>query len=268
MPERLELLEPADGEVRVGHEDRLGDLERQVRGLEAGLGERVVDVGDHVGVLELLRGEVDRHRERRVVRAQALQRARRAAPLAQDPAADRDDEPGLLGEGDEVARGDEPALGVAPAHERLDPGDRAVVEPHDRLVVQLELVVDERALQVGAQLEAGEHALVHPRLEQAVAALAVALGVVHRRVGVADELLGLDDGPRLGERDAHAGAQDELLVPDAQRHGHRLEHAVGGLDGLVGVADALEQHRELVAAEAGGGVAGADDALRAAWRTR
>ena len=64
------------------------------------------------------------------------------------------------------------------------------LEPHDRLVVQLELAGVDRALEVRAQLEAGEHVGVHRGLEQPVAALAVALGGVHRRVGVADQLLG------------------------------------------------------------------------------
>src|SRR6185312_9802935 len=92
--------------------------------------------------------------------------------LAQDPSADRHDETGLLGERDELVRGDETALGVAPAQQRLDARRAAVAETDDRLVVQLELVGGHRPLQVGAQLEAGEDALVHRGLEEAVTALA------------------------------------------------------------------------------------------------
>ena len=55
-------------------------------------------------------------------------RARMAAPLAQDPAPDRDDQPGLLGDRDEVERRDQALLGVAPAQQRLDAGDGAVGE--------------------------------------------------------------------------------------------------------------------------------------------
>ena len=43
-----------------------------------------------------------------------------AAALAQDPAADRDDEAHLLGERDELVGADQAALGVAPAQQRLD----------------------------------------------------------------------------------------------------------------------------------------------------
>src|SRR3954452_3764739 len=155
--------------------------------------------------------------QRLVAGHEALHQHRLAAALAQDPAADRHDEAHLLGERDELVRRDEAALRVAPAQQRLDAGGAAVGEPDDRLVVKLELIGGERALEVGAQLETREDALVHGRLEQAVAALAVALGDVHRRVGVADELLGVGRGLALDDRDAHAGACDELLPVERER---------------------------------------------------
>ena len=61
------------------------------------------------------------------------------AALAQHPAADRDDQAGLLGDRDELGGRDQAPLGVAPAQQRLDAGDGPVGEPHDGLVVQLEL---------------------------------------------------------------------------------------------------------------------------------
>ena len=97
------------------------------------------DVGRDVRVLELLDREVDAHRERRLGRQQGLHLARLAAGLAQDPAADRDDQARLLGERDEGVGADHAALGVMPAQQRLDAGDAAVAEAHDRLVVELEL---------------------------------------------------------------------------------------------------------------------------------
>ena len=48
---------------------------------------------------------------------------------------------------------------------------------------------------------------MHRRLEQAVAALAVALGAVHRDVGVAQQLLGAAVVAGARDRDADAGAQ-------------------------------------------------------------
>ena len=86
--------------------------------------------------------------------------------------------------------------------------------------MQLELLALERPLQVGAQLEAGDHPLVHRRLEHPVAALAVALGDVHRGVGVADQLVGVGGRSGLGHRDAEAGADDQIGLPlELQRLG-------------------------------------------------
>ena len=74
---------------------------------------------------------------------------------------------------------------MVPAHQRFDAEDVAPGKAHDRLVVELELVEAERVLQIGAQFETLDDAFVHRRLEDAVAALAVALRHVHRDVGVA-----------------------------------------------------------------------------------
>ena len=180
------------------------------------------------------------------------------AALAQHPAPDVDDQPALLGERDELDRRDQPALGMAPAQQRLDAGDGLVLEPDERLVMKLELLALERPLQVGAQLEAGHHPVVHGGLEQAVAALALGLGDVHRGVGVADQLVGVGGVPRLDDRDAEAGADDQVVVVELERAAERVEDPLGGLDRRLRVVDVLEQDRELVAAEAGGGVGGAD----------
>ena len=56
-----------------------------------------------------------------------------AARLSQDPPPDRDDEPGLLEEGDERVCS-RTLDGMAPAEQRLDPADVPVGEVDDRLV--------------------------------------------------------------------------------------------------------------------------------------
>ena len=57
-----------------------------------------------------------------------------AARLVQDESVDGTDQPPLLGQGDEVGRGDDPPLGVAPAHQRLGPPHRPVLQGEERLV--------------------------------------------------------------------------------------------------------------------------------------
>ncbi len=66
-----------------------------------------------------------------------------------------------------------------------------LVQLDDRLVVQDELAVLQRALQVGLQLQALQGRVVHRGLEDLVATLALLLGHVHRDVGVAQQLLGV-----------------------------------------------------------------------------
>jgi hypothetical protein len=72
---------------------------------------------------------------------------------------------------------------------------------------------------------------VHLRLEQPVATLAVALGDVHRGVGVADQLVGAGGGVALGDRDAEAAADEEVLALESQRRGERRENPLGGVGG-------------------------------------
>ena len=100
-------------------------------------------------LLELAQREVHGHHEG--LEAGLAPRLVLAAGLFEDPAADRDDQPRLLGERDEVQRRHEPAGRVHPAQERLDARDASALELHDGLEVQDELVVVEGTLQVGGE---------------------------------------------------------------------------------------------------------------------
>ena len=174
------------------------------------------------------------------------------------PTTDRHDQAGLLGEGDEVQRRHEAARGVDPPDQGFDPGDLAALELDHRLVVEAELLVLERALQVGLEFQALQRGVVHRGLEHLIAALALLLRHVHRDVGVAQQLLGVGHlGALGGDRDADRGPDEDLLAFQAEGRFERLHHAVGDVDGLDAVAPVLEQDRELVPTQPGGGVGGA-----------
>ena len=132
-------------------QDRLGDLER--RGARAA-GRRPraprAPRARNSGSRELLAGDVDRDAHRDV--GEALGPAGHLGDGAlEHPAPERRDEPGLLGQRDELDRADDPARRVLPAHERLD-GDRAQRgRVEDRLVEDAELVALQRAAQVGLE---------------------------------------------------------------------------------------------------------------------
>ena len=126
-----------------------------------------------------------------------------------------------------------------------------LLQAHDRLVVQLELVGLDRVLQFRTQLEPLDDPFVHHRLEDAVTALAVALGHVHRDVGVPEELGGVGrSGAPVDEADSDTRAWEDLFALDLRRNLECLEDARGRVGGLGRVGDAFEENRELVASEA------------------
>ena len=188
----------------------------------------------------------------------------RPAGLGQDPAAERQDRPVLLGQADELVRVGQAADRMAPADERLHADRLAAVECHDRLVVDDQLLAGDAAGELGRQLVAGDDRGVHRRVEDGEPALAGGLGRVHRHVGVAQDVVGAleqarrtspraiamptldpDDGLAAGHREGHPEQVDQPL-----RHGDRVAQ--------VRLVD--DQDRELVATEPRGQVALADRA--------
>ena len=170
-----------------------------------------------------------------------------AGGLAQDPAAQRDDQAGLLGQRDELARAEEAARRVLPADQRLEAGDAAEVEVDDRLVVQDQLLVLDRALELLAAVEALDGVDVHVVGEDRAAVGAGGLGGVHGEVGVAQQVVA-----GLGGGDADRGAQVQALALEHDRRGQDVEQAS---DQGVDVGDVEREDRELVAAQPRDGVA-------------
>ena len=114
-----------------------------------------------------------------------------AAGALLDPAADRLDQAAVLGDRDELGRVEQAALGVLPADQRLEAGDLAGAQADHRLVVERELVAVERVAQLAFDLEPAHRAGPHLGVEEDAAGAAAFLGPVHRRVGVADQQLGV-----------------------------------------------------------------------------
>ena len=96
--ELLELLEPPDRRLGVLHQRRLGDLERQAGRRQAGGSERLRDLVRKSGLAELDAGDVDRDLQVPNGRVVRLPARRLLAGGPQDPAAERADLAGLLGE--------------------------------------------------------------------------------------------------------------------------------------------------------------------------
>ena len=188
------------------------------------------------------------------IQAPALggERAALTARVLEHPRADRDDQPRLLGDRDELGGVDRAAAEAPPAQQRLVAHRHAVAERHDRLEDELELAPLERALEVALRLHAIGRAPAQALVEDLHAPAAALLGAVGRGVGVADQHVGIGRAGRA-ERD-----------PDARRQRRRA-----GLGGLLhgrgdapserqrgALVDVLADDDELVAAEPRDGVGG------------
>ncbi len=187
------------------------------------------------------------------------------AGLAQHPRTERHDQPCRLGERDEVQRRHQAALGMLPPHQGLDTQDAPVLRVHDGLVMEDELILLHSDAQVPLECDALELAGVDLGTVEDVAALALPLGAQQGDIGVAQQLARPDlavhhDHPRAGAD----GAAEQLGGVGPL---HRLDDAAGDHLHVVAIAHPRQQHRELVAAQPGDDVGGAQatpDARRGA----
>ena len=98
----------------------LGQLQLQHVGVGAGLSQHLRNHPVKRPVAGLHRRDVDRHRDRRHARSRPAPAGRLTARLEQHPAPDRQDQPVLLGQRDELGRLEQPALGMVPPKQGLD----------------------------------------------------------------------------------------------------------------------------------------------------
>jgi hypothetical protein len=155
-------------------------------------------------------------------------------------------ESGILDELEEVVRMEQTALGVVPAHQGLDSAHLPAGQIDLRLVVQHELVRDQRRPKFLEGAQPGVAVAVVDRVVDAVPA-APHLGPVHRHVGLAHQ-----DAEAVAviraERDPDTRARlqrdtfERVRYREGRLQGHR--DALGLLP--AGIA---EEDRELVAAE-------------------
>ena len=123
----------------------------------------------------------------------------------------------------------------------------------------------ERAVEVVLGRVADDGPGAHRLVEHRDAAATRFLRVVHRGVGVAEQLLGAFLAGR--QRDADAGAHERLRATDDERLGDGLEEPFGDLDRAVARSrgrEVVAEDREFVAAEARHRVAGPQHRLQPA----
>ena len=132
--------------LRVVDHDALGDLQVQSRRVQARRHQRLPDIVTEARFAELTRRDVDADREAVRVRHRRLPLLTLAARLDQHVAADLIDQPGLLGDADELVGGDHAPHRVIPAQQRFDADLRTAAQVDDGLIAKHELIALQRAL--------------------------------------------------------------------------------------------------------------------------
>ena len=110
-PRDLSGVKAGQGEVEVLDEGALGDLEDERLGREVRVAKRTADVVDEVGILELKGREVDAHVEVVADQAALSPLLGLAGGVSEDLSSERDDQPGGLGDRDELKWRQQPSLG-------------------------------------------------------------------------------------------------------------------------------------------------------------
>ena len=224
------------------------------------LGDAVGEVGLH----ELARRQVDRDLEGLGVLELPARRV--AGRLLDHPLADLHDQPGLLGQRDELGRPDRAhARDAASARSASAPMQRASESPTIGWKNRRNSPRSSARCIAFSVACARQRARAHRVVEHLDPTAAELLGVVHRGVGVAEQLFGALVTGR-GERDADARTDEHLGAAHDHRPDDRGEEPLRDLDRQVarGVErEVLAEDRELVAAEPGHGVARPDHRLRA-----
>ncbi|MNN00710.1 hypothetical protein D3C81_1133100 [compost metagenome] len=169
--------------------------------------------------------------------------------LAQHPGVDFGNQPGALGNRDELARRHQAALGVLPAYQCLDPYLSACRQVMYRLEVGPQLIL----LQCPAQLTGGLDPVLGVSGQlfgvQRIAGTPVAFGLVQRRIGITQQLLGAQ-GVAGEQADTDAGTDEQAIILEHERLAHAFDNALRQLARLADLLAVLGQHTELVATQA------------------
>ncbi len=240
---------------RLVHQHAFDDLDLEAARVEL-RGSQGPDHGRHEGrVLHLGRRQVDGH-------------GHVLAPvgglfdgLADHPFAQRHDDSGLFGAGNEHAGRHQAVARTVPAQQRLIARNLARAGVHQRLEVDIHGLVGERVAEIRLQIGAHAGRFIHARLEETGAAAALGLGAIEGQLGILHQNGGVG-AVFGGERHADAAAGQDFAAIEDDRSQEGVDEMIGHLAGFFGRQVPL-QDGEFVAAKAGEEGVGADTIAQA-----
>ena len=141
---------------------------------------------------------------------------------------------------------------MLPAQQRFGPYRETTDGVEFGLVIQPELLVFEGIAQVLQQLQLLARVSVHRHIEEAVAILAHALGVVHRGIGVHQQLLGVTAVAGV-QGNADAGGDFQRMLGHLERAIDQRHLAFSQAEGIIRLRQLHQQH-ELIPADTRQGV--------------
>ena len=144
---------------------------------------------------------------------------------------------------------------MVPAQQGFHPGDASVLSPDNWLILDTQLVSSDHPSQVVLKGRPVLGPLSLPQVDDLVVGATVALGLVHRRVGILEQLIGEVLAPP-GEGDADARRYRHLDASKIERDREGVHDSLADDLGLRLVLEVLAQDDELVAGHTGQGVAG------------
>ena len=184
----MKLLQLFKHLAAVFDQQRFCDLNFEVFGLQFNLLQYCRNLLDQVTVLETQGRHIHRDGDHGApLRVPGLQLA---ACGFQNPTVNAGNQTVRLGKANELVWADQPARRMLPAHQRLQPHDVTIRVLALGLVVNHELLVNQRRLELALFVLRLVGLLEHGRLEQLVVGAATLFGLVHRSVGMAHQLVG------------------------------------------------------------------------------
>ena len=247
---RMQVSHDLHGALGIVAGHPLGQLQLQAGRIDPRLAQHLADQAGQIRVPELHGRNVDGHGQRRQAGIPPARHLRHGR--AQHPFADRNDQPGFFGKGNELGRRHHAPFGVLPADQGLDADDAVIAQAALGLVVQQQLPTFQRTAQCALQLQGACCLCLHVGGIEVVGVAPFLLGTVHGHVGMLRE--GLQVFAVLG---IHGNAQrrrhHELMAAHHQGRRHRLEQLASQMGGAVLVGTRKHQHK-LIAPHAGHGV--------------
>ena len=249
-PDAAQGRQGVQSERLAFHDAAFGQFQRDPLRRHAGFGKHPGQASRQILLQQLLAGQVDVHDEAVERNAQRVPSFQCQAGLADHPLAHLDDQAGILGDRDEMVGRNRALRLILPAHQGLGTADVPAFQADHRLVMHRQRALLECAAQSGFEMDAPHRALGDALLVKVESVAPAVLGLVHRRVGMLHQRLGVPAVLRV-QADADAGGNMQRVIADDQHLFQRLDDFFRHVRGGLAIPQIFQQDHELVAAQTG-----------------